>query len=234
MKRPRSARVLMMVENSYYPHDFRIGGRRALTAAGYQVTVIAPGGRRQPSREVIDGVSVYRYPLRGWGKGFLGYLWEYGYSPAASLWLSAQVFAREGFDLIHAANPPDAFALIAGLYKLLGKRFVFDHHDLAPEMYEARFGRSRQGMVYQALVLLEKLSCRLSDHVIATNDPYQQWKWNGMVCRLNVSQSCATGRTPMLTWERSAIRRCTKTGRSSIVFAGAMGPQDESTICCAP
>src|SRR5919199_6271034 len=82
-------------------------------------------------------------------------------------------FRRKGFDVIHAANPPDTFALIAAFYKLLGKRFVYDHHDLTPELYYACFGEQANRYTYRALRLLEYLSCRLADHVIATNHSYK-------------------------------------------------------------
>src|SRR4029078_11087921 len=91
----------------------------------------------------------------------------------ATFVVSLIVFARHGFDVIHANNPPDLFVLVAAFYKLFGVRFVFDHHDLSPEMYEARFGRRARRSIYQALVFFEKLSCRLADHVIATNESYK-------------------------------------------------------------
>jgi len=118
-------------------------------------------------------VRVYRFPAPPAPNGFLGYLWEYGYSMVATFVLSLLVFLHKGFDVVHAHNPPDTFVLIAAFYKLLGKRFVYDHHDLAPEMYYARFGGSGNRLVYHALVLLEKLSCRFADHVIATNQSYK-------------------------------------------------------------
>jgi glycosyltransferase involved in cell wall biosynthesis len=91
----------------------------------------------------------------------------------AAFLLSLLVFACEGFDVVHAHNPPDTFVFIAALYKLLGKRFVYDHHDLAPEMYYARFRGKGNRLVYRTLVLLEQLSCRVADHVIATNQSYK-------------------------------------------------------------
>ena len=167
-------RVLMLLENSLYPHDSRVlAEATTLTEAGYQVTVIAPAYPGQLFYEVLNGVRAYRFPFRTSGRGFLGYLWEYGYSMAATFVVSLIVFARHGFDVIHANNPPDLFVFIAAFYKLFGVRFVFDHHDLSPEMYEARFGRRAKRSIYQLLVFFEKLSCRLADHVIATNESYK-------------------------------------------------------------
>jgi glycosyltransferase involved in cell wall biosynthesis len=93
---------------------------------------------------------------------------------AATFVLSLLVFFGDGFDVVHAHNPPDTFVFIAGFYKLFGKRFIFDHHDLSPEMYRARFPGSGSLLVYDVLVLLEKLTCRLANHVIATNESYKK------------------------------------------------------------
>jgi glycosyltransferase involved in cell wall biosynthesis len=144
-----------------------------LLGAGYQVSVICPSAPGQSWHEVIDGVYVYRYPAPPDGNNFLGYLWEYGYSLLATFAISLLVWLRPGFDVIHAANPPDIAVLVAAFYKLFGKRFVYDHHDLAPELYDVRFGGKGQRFVHEALVWFERLSCRLADHVIATNQSYQ-------------------------------------------------------------
>ncbi len=124
-------------------------------------------------RESVLGVNVYRYPSPMAGQGLPGYLWEYGYSMLAAFFLALQVWATRGFDVIHAHNPPDTFVIIAAFFKLLGKRFIFDHHDLSPEMYHARFNGHGNATLYRALVLFEKLSCRLADRVIATNQSYR-------------------------------------------------------------
>lgn len=168
------SRVLMLLENNPYPQDDRVCREaRALVTAGYQVVIICPMGPGQPWRELLDDVHVYRFPAPLAANGFLGYLWEYGYSMIATFLISLLVFLCRGFDVVHAHNPPDTFVVIATFYKLLGKRFVYDHHDLAPEMYYARFGGSGNRLVYHTLVLLEKLSCRLADHVITTNQSYK-------------------------------------------------------------
>ena len=164
----------MLLQNNPYPLDPRVRREaRALTDAGYRVTVIAPAGPGQPRREVIDDVRVYRFPAPPDGQGLLGYLREYGQSMLAALRLAVLAFLNEGVDVIHAHNPPDTFVFIGALFKLLGKRFVFDHHDLAPEMYHARFPGRANPLVYRALVGLEVLSSRLADHVIVTNESYK-------------------------------------------------------------
>ena len=168
-------RVLMLLENRPFPNDARVSREaRVLVAAGYKVTVISPGREGQAARETVDGVRVYRFRAPASGNGLLGYLWEYGYSMIASFFLSFIVFLREGFDVIHAHNPPDLFVLIAMSYRVVGKRFVFDHHDLAPEMYRARFPTGNNRFVFYVLVFLEKLTCRMAHHVIATNESYKK------------------------------------------------------------
>jgi glycosyltransferase involved in cell wall biosynthesis len=189
MKSSAGHRVLMLLENSSYPQDTRVHGEAtALVATGYHVTVICPTRKGQPLREQRDGVDIYRYPAPPPAQSFLGFLWEYSYSMVATFLLSILVWLRRDFDVIHAANPPDTFVLIAAFYKLLGKRFVFDHHDLAPEMYHARFPGRGNRFVYQALILFEKLSCRLADHVIATNQSYKAIEME----RGRVPEQCVT------------------------------------------
>jgi glycosyltransferase involved in cell wall biosynthesis len=173
MNGPENNRILMLLENLPFPQDLRVRREaNALHSAGYRVTVICPAHQGQAFRETIKGVRVFRYPAPPAANGFLGYVWEYGYSMLASLLLSVLVFCGEGFDVVHAHNPPDTFVFIALLYKLFDKRFVYDHHDLSPEMYQAKFPGGGNPAVYRALVWLEKLSCRFADHVIVTNESY--------------------------------------------------------------
>src|SRR5439155_1643279 len=176
MNRPPNNRILMLLENMTFPQDLRVRREaNALYAAGYRVTVICPAGDNQPYRETVNGLSVYRYPAPRAAIGFLGYIWEYGWSMAASFFLTALVFLTEGFDVIHAHNPPDTFVFIAMLYKLFGKRFVYDHHDLSAEMYQARLSGRGNRVVYRVLIWLEKLTCRFADHVIVTNESYKKF-----------------------------------------------------------
>jgi glycosyltransferase involved in cell wall biosynthesis len=165
----------MLLENSSYPEDVRVRAEaRTLARAGLEVTVVAPRRRGHPGREVVDGVRVYRYPAPSTGAGVLGYLWEYVYATLASVAVTLVVLWRRGFDVIHLHNPPDTLVLAALPAKLLGKRCIFDHHDLAPELYNARFGRTGGGLVYWALRLFERLNFLAADHVIATNECYRR------------------------------------------------------------
>jgi glycosyltransferase involved in cell wall biosynthesis len=175
MNAPLHNRVLMLLENMPYPQDPRVRREAtALTAAGYRVSIICPSGKGQPRRETVNGVHVYRYAPPPPANGLLGYGWEYGYSMVAAFLISLMIFVREGFDVVHAHNPPDLFVFIAAFYKLFGKRFIFDHHDLSPEMYQARFPGGGSALVSNVLVFLEKLTCRLADRVLATNESYKK------------------------------------------------------------
>jgi glycosyltransferase involved in cell wall biosynthesis len=170
----RNRRVLIIVENLPVPFDRRVWNEATtLQAAGYEVSVICPKGKdAMKSHEVIDGVAVYRHPLPLEARGALGYLLEYGSALFWEFALTLRVLFARGFDVIHACNPPDLIFLIGGFFKLFGKRFVFDHHDLNPELYEAKFGR-RDGF-YRLLCGTEKATFKLADMSIATNQSYRQ------------------------------------------------------------
>lgn len=168
-------RVLMLLQNNAYPYDTRVVREAtALTEAGHSVTVISPARRGQPLHGVHDGVRSYRYPAPPAGDGTWGYLVEYGVALVASWLLSLWVLVRHGFDVVHAHNPPDLFVLIAAPYKLFGKRFVFDHHDLSPEMYDARFPNGANPRLRRLLEAFERWTFAAADHVIATNGSYAE------------------------------------------------------------
>ena len=145
-----------------------------LRRAGYVVSVICPKGRGYTaSKETIDGIHIYRHSLPVEARGAAAYLVEY---PAALFWefvLSLKVAWRHGFDVIHACNPPDLIFLIALFYKIFGrKRFLFDHHDVNPELYEAKFGR--RDFLWRLLLVAERLTFRTANVSIATNESYRR------------------------------------------------------------
>ncbi len=146
---------------------------RELQRAGYGVAIICPTGRGYDRKfETIEGIDIFRYDLPLEASGAAGYALEYGVALAWTFVLAWRVLLTRGFDVIHACNPPDLFFLIGGLFKLLGKRFVFDHHDLGPELYEAKFGR--RGFFHRLLLALERWTFRTADVSIATNDSYRR------------------------------------------------------------
>lgn len=228
LKRTSKNRILMLLENLPFPQDLRVRREAfALTSAGYRVTVICPSAKGQTSREIVNGVSVYRYPAPPAAQELLSYLWEYAYSMAASFCLSLVALFRDGFDVIHAHNPPDTFVFIAMFYKMFGKRFVYDHHDLSPEMYVARFHGGGKPLVYRSLVLFEKLSCRFADHVIVTNESYKRVAMErGRVPKARITivrNGIELSRTTIPVEPDWELRQM---GKSIIGYVGVMGVQD--------
>ena len=169
-----SRRVLMLVENLPSPFDRRVWQEACtLRDAGHTVSIVCPTGPGcERGFELIDAIAIYRYRLPLEARGAAGYVVEYAVALASAFVLSWRVLLTRGFDVIHACNPPDLFFLIGGFFKLLGKRFVFDHHDLNPELYEAKFGR--RGLLYRLLLKLESWSFRTADVSIATNESYRR------------------------------------------------------------
>ncbi|WP_427913593.1 glycosyltransferase family 4 protein [Ramlibacter sp. MMS24-I3-19] len=166
-------KVLIIVENLPVPFDRRVWQEaQTLRDAGATVAVICPTGKGFDAREeVIQGIHIYRHPLPLDASSARGYLVEYG---AALYWefrLALRVWRRHGIDVIHACNPPDLIFLVAAPFKLFGKRFIFDHHDINPELYEAKFGK--RDFFWRLMCLLERLTFKLADVSIATNNSYR-------------------------------------------------------------
>ena len=167
--------VLIIVQNLPVPFDRRVWQEAtALKAGGYEVAVICPAGREHTARyECLNGIHIYRHPLPLEARGAWGYVLEYATSLFWELVLSLKILRRHGFDAIHACNPPDNIFLIGALYKMIaGKRFLFDHHDINPELYEAKFGR--RDFLYRLVRFSERLTFLVADVSIATNESYRQ------------------------------------------------------------
>jgi glycosyltransferase involved in cell wall biosynthesis len=170
----RRRRVLILVENLPSPFDRRVWQEAcALRDASYVVSIICPTGRGCERKfESIDGIHIYRYNLPIEAAGAAGYAVEYAIALAWTFVLAWRVLLTRGFDVIHACNPPDLLFLIGGFFKLFGKKFVFDHHDLGPELYEAKFGR--RDFLHRLMLKLEHLTFRTADVSIATNESYRR------------------------------------------------------------
>jgi glycosyltransferase involved in cell wall biosynthesis len=161
--------VLFLVQNLPVPQDRRIWMEaNSLKNNGFKVTIISPRETNQAKSERINGIQIYRYLRAPQPKGWAGYLLEYSYSFFWSFYLSFKAALTQGFSIIHAANPPDLFFLIATFYKIFGVSFVFDQHDLAPEMFLCKFSNSHRNPVYKALCFLERLSLKTCDFHLAT------------------------------------------------------------------
>ncbi|MFI0235153.1 glycosyltransferase family 4 protein [Streptomyces sp. NPDC016845] len=168
----RGRRALILVENLSVPFDRRVWQEcLTLRDAGWEVHVICPrGSKRDTEAEAeIDGVRIHRYPLNAATGGPAGYLREYG----AALWHTARLARKVGpVHVVHACNPPDLLFLPALRLKRLGARFIFDQHDLVPELYLSRFDRG-EDLLYRAVRGLERLTYRAADIVLATNESYK-------------------------------------------------------------
>jgi glycosyltransferase involved in cell wall biosynthesis len=215
------SRVVMLLENNPYPADVRVRMEaESLARAGYDVLVIAPRGEGEPARASVGGVRVRRYRLPEFGASKRGFIAEY-------LWANLQLQARGALELLrgarilHLHNPPDTLFPVAFLARALGRRVVFDHHDLTPELFAERFGASP---VITALRLMEKATFRCADAVLAPNESHRE---------------VALGRGGMPPEAVTVVRNGPRAAAIStasvregpladphLVFLGAMGPQD--------
>ncbi|MDZ7295775.1 MAG: glycosyltransferase family 4 protein [candidate division KSB1 bacterium] len=174
MKASAGKRVLIIVQNLPVPLDRRVWlEATTLQREGYRVSVISPRERGEPTHTVLEGVALYRYWVPTGAHGVVSYFLEFLYCWLATAVLSVAVALKEGFDVIHACNPPDTYFALAALYKLGGKRFVFDHHDLSPEMFRAKFPQGH-GVLHKILLLLERMTFRTADVVLATNESHKE------------------------------------------------------------
>ena len=167
--------VLIIVENLTVPLDRRVWQEETtLRDAGYTVSVVCPkGGKYQDAYELLDGVHVFRHPLPIEADGCIGYAIEYSWALASEFALAWKAYFKVGFNVIQACNPPDTIFLLAGLFKMLaGIPFVFDHHDINPELFEAKF--DKRGVFHRLLLSLERWTFRTADVSIATNESYKR------------------------------------------------------------
>ena len=171
---PGKWRVLIIVENLPCPFDRRVWQEAlALRAAGHEVSLICPKGRGyEKGYELLEGVHIYRHTLPVEADSALGYGLEYALALLMEFSLALRIACTRGFDVIHGCNPPDTIFLIGRFFKLFGKRFIFDHHDINPELYEAKFGR--RDVWYRLLRRLERWTFATADVSIATNESYRR------------------------------------------------------------
>jgi glycosyltransferase involved in cell wall biosynthesis len=171
---PTNEHVLVIVQNLPVPFDRRVWLEcQALIAAGYDVSVVCPKGPGDPDHEVIDGVEIYKYRPYPGGGGTVGFLFEYVYSFLATAWLVQKVWRRKRFHALQACNPPDIFWPLGLVFGVIGRsRFVFDHHDLCPELFESRFPDGPR-IAYWGLRGLEWCTFATARHVISTNESYR-------------------------------------------------------------
>jgi glycosyltransferase involved in cell wall biosynthesis len=164
---------VIIVENLPVPFDRRVWQEaQALRSAGWQVSVICPTGQQHPQRhEILDGIAIYRHPLPMEARHKLGFLFEYGAALFYEGLLLFKIALTRGFDIIQICNPPDLLFINALPYKLLGKRLVFDHHDVCPELFAVKF--ARKGLIHRLLLLAERLTMKSADIVVSANETFR-------------------------------------------------------------
>ncbi|MEM8903373.1 MAG: glycosyltransferase family 4 protein [Actinomycetota bacterium] len=171
----RRRRALLVVENESVPHDRRVLlEARTLVEAGWDVTVVCPRKpATAPARERMEGIDVVRFGLREADDGVVDFVVEYALALVKIGWHALRLRARGRIDVVHLSNPPDVLVAVGAPLRLTGAALVFDHHDLAPEVWIGRDG-AEGGLVHRALLLAERLSMRLADVVISTNESYRR------------------------------------------------------------
>ena len=224
-------RVLMVVENCPYLQDPRVRKEaEALVSAGYRISVICPGRSGEPWHEQLGNVGLYRFSQWPSANNSVGYVMEYTWAMLSIALLSVLIWLREGFEIIHVANPPDVIVPILSVYKLLGKLIIYDQHDICPELYAAKFGHNPY--LYKMLLLLERYSYRLADHVIVTNESYKESALQRG--RLPESKVTVVRNGPSLPnlGTANVNPELRAKARNIIAFAGVTGFQDGLDYLC--
>jgi glycosyltransferase involved in cell wall biosynthesis len=220
-------RVLIIVQNLPVPFDRRVWLEcQALISAGYRVAVVCPKGRGDPGYEVVDSVELYKYRPYAPGGSKFSFVAEYAYSFTATAWAMLKARRSGRFAVIQACNPPDIFWPLAVAFRAVeGTRFVFDHHDLCPELYESRFPDGAK-LPRKGLLALERRTHRSADHVIATNDSYRDIAMTRSGKRAADVTVVRTGPDPQRLKPGAAEPGLRRGRRFLAAYIGVMGPQD--------
>lgn len=167
-------KILIIVENLPVPFDTRVWKEaNTLHAAGYEVTVLCPKGKGfRRGYECLNGIHIYRHPMPKDGNSARGYVWEYGWALLWEFLYTSWIFLRRGFHVIQGCNPPDDIFMVALPFRIFGVKYIFDHHDINPELYFAKY--ERYDRLYRVLMWLEKSTFRWSDVVLSTNRSYKE------------------------------------------------------------
>jgi glycosyltransferase involved in cell wall biosynthesis len=220
-------RILIIVQNLPVPFDRRVWLEcQALTTAGYRVAVVCPKGKGDPAYQVIDGVELYKYRPYAPGGSKVSFIAEYAYSFLATAWAALKARRSGRFAVIQACNPPDVFWPLALAFRALeGTRFVFDHHDLCPELFQSRFP-SGPKLPHKGLLALERRTHQAADHVIATNDSYREIAMTRGGKRAEDVTVVRTGPDLRRLQSGEADPELRRGRRFLVAYIGVMGPQD--------
>jgi glycosyltransferase involved in cell wall biosynthesis len=221
------SRVLIIVQNLPVPFDRRVWLEcQALVRAGHQVAVVCPKGKDDPSYQVVDTVELYKYRPYAPGGSKLSFITEYAYSFAATAWHTLKARRKGKFAVMQACNPPDIFWPIAMALRAADRtKFVFDHHDLCPELFQSRFADGPM-LPYLGLRALERRTHRTADHVISTNDSYRDIAIHRSGKQPEDVTVVRTGPDPDKL-KRGPQHPELRRGHEHLVsYIGVMGPQD--------
>ena len=220
-------RVLIIIQNLHVPFDRRVWLEcQALVAADYDVTVVCPKGKGDPAYQVLDGVTMHKYRPYAPGGSAASFILEYAYSFLATLLLVLRARRAGRFDVLQACNPPDIFWPIAWwLRRRDGSRFVFDHHDLCPELFESRFPDGSR-LALRGLLALEKATFTTADHVVSTNTSYAEIAMRRGGKAPSDVTVVRTGPDGERLRRRAANPACLRGRRHLVAYIGVMGPQD--------
>ena len=220
-------RVLIIVQNLPVPFDRRVWLEcQTLTRAGYDVTVVCPDGEGTEAEQVIDGVRILAYPGYAPGGRAMGFVIEYAYSFLATARLALRERRAGRFDIVQACNPPDIFWPLARWLRLRdGTRFVFDHHDLCPELYRSRF-TSGPRLLYRGLLRLERETFRAADRVTSTNASYAEVATGRGDKAPEHVTVVRTGPDPQRLRRRAPSPELRRGRQHLVAYLGVMGPQD--------
>lgn len=222
----KGRRVLIIVQNLPVPRDRRVWLEcQALVAAGYQVSVVCPKAPGDPDEHTLEGVLLRKYDPPPPASSVRSYLVEFVLCWLRTARRVLQAFTHEGFDVIQTCNPPDTYWALAAPFRLLGRKFVYDQHDLCPEVYLSRFDRHNR-LLLRGLYLLERGNYRVADHVIVPNESYRDVavrRGGRRPSEVTVVRSGPDDKRFKTGEPVPALRR----GRKHLaVYVGVMGPQD--------
>jgi glycosyltransferase involved in cell wall biosynthesis len=226
----RPPHVLIIVQNLPVPLDRRVWLEcQALRDAGYEVSVICPKGPGDPGYQHLDGVHLYKYAPPAQADGFLGYAWEFAYCWVRTALRTVSVWRRRRFDVMQACNPPDIYWSLALLWRVAGVKFVFDHHDLNPEVFRSRFGEPK-GFAARAqlavLYWLERRTFRTAHRVISTNQSYQRIAWRRGGVPAEHTTVVRSGPDTSVMRPIDPVPSLRNGRRHLVAYLGIMGPQD--------